>query len=395
MMRLTRRPGVLAFAAAAALTACAIFPAIGQDDSRRLTMEWATRLYELEAFAYHPVEEGQPLYLKSDSTPAAGLVVVPSKDRRVRGLDAASGRVVWETETSGPNGARPVDLAPHGAADQFLLASLDGHVYRLNQRNGRELWVSEHPGTAGITAAPAVSGKVGEAKARVFVTSLDNRLTALSLDTGVRVWEAERPQEQELTLAGQAGAAVGKDLVVTGFSDGQLVAFAQDDGVTVWSADLSGGDKQFVDVDTTPQIVQVSEGHVVVAGSFARGIYGLGLDDGVVLWSHKGEGFATPAVLDGVVYAPRTDGQLWAIEADGGRVRWVSKFDTGWAGSPVASRKYVLVPIGDALSVVDRGSGREVVRWNDGRGVRATPELAFGSVYLIGNSGLVYGLGLY
>jgi|GEM_PF-1346760 len=374
---------------------CGIFPPAGQEAERRLSVEWATVLYQLEPFAYHPVEEGQPLFVHGKATPEGGLLVVPSKDRSVRGLDAASGRIVWETKTTGPNGARPIDLGPYGAPDEFLLASLDGHVYRMNQRNGREIWISEYPDTAGITASPAVSGKVDDAKGRIFVTSLDNRITALSLQTGKRVWEAERAQEQELTVTGQAGAVVAKDVVITGFSDGWVIAYAVDDGVTVWSTDLSGGDKQFVDVDTTPQVVAGADGSVVVAGSFARGLYGLGLDNGVVLWKQPGEGFATPAVLDGVVYAPRTDGQLWAIEADGGRVRWVAKFDTGWAGTPVASRKYVLTPIGEALSFVDRGSGREVMRWSDGRGVRATPELAFGSLYVLGNSGQVYGLGVY
>ncbi len=374
---------------------CAIFPAVGKLDERRLAIEWATSLYSLEPFAYHPTEEGRPLYVRSKDTPEAGLVVVPSKDRRVRGLDAASGRVVWEVETRGPNGARPVDLGPHGAAGEVMVASLDGRVYRLNQRNGREVWASQHPGTAGITASPTIAGRSGDPAARVFVTSLDDRLTALSFATGAKLWQVDRPQEQELTVTGQAGAAVAKDMVITGFSGGDLIAFAQEDGVTVWTADLAGTDKQFVDVDTTPQVVEVSEGHVVIAGSFSRGLFGVGLDDGVILWKQAGTGFQTPAVLDGIAYAPRTDGQLWAVEAESGRVRWVTKFDTGWAGTPVASRKYVLVPIGEALSLVDRGSGHEVVRWSDGRGVRATPELAYGSVYVIGNSGVAYGLGVF
>lgn len=374
---------------------CAIFPAVGKLDERRLAIEWATSLYSLEPFAYHPTEEGRPLYVRSKDTPEAGLVVVPSKDRRVRGLDAASGRVVWEVETRGPNGARPVDLGPHGAAGEVMIASLDGRVYRLNQRNGREVWASQHPGTAGITESPTIAGRSGDPTARVFVTSLDDRLTALSFATGAKLWQVDRPQEQELTVTGQAGAAVAKDMVITGFSGGDLIAFAQEDGVTVWTADLAGTDKQFVDVDTTPQVVEVSEGHVVIAGSFSRGLFGVGLDDGVILWKQAGTGFQTPAVLDGIAYAPRTDGQLWAVEAESGRVRWVTKFDTGWAGTPVASRKYVLVPIGEALSLVDRGSGHEVVRWSDGRGVRATPELAFGSVYVIGNSGVAYGLGVF
>lgn len=377
------------------LGACALFPPVGELDARRVTVDWATQLYELEPFAYHPIEEGRPLFVRGAATPDAGLLVVPAKDRRVRGIDAATGRVIWETETRGPIGAQPVDLGPNGAADEMLVASLDGRVYRLSQRNGRELWVSDAPATAGITASPVVVGKVDDPKAKVFVTSLDNRLTALSLKDGKKLWQAERQQEQELTVTGQAGCAVARDLVITGFSDGVLVAFAQDDGVQVWSTDLSGGDKQFVDVDTTPQIVDVPDGQVVVAGAFSRGLFGLGLEDGVVRWKQQGPGFGTPAVLDGLVYAPRADGQLWAIEADGGRVRWISKFDTGWAGTPVASRKYLFTPVGEGLAVIDRGSGHELARWSDGRGVRATPELAYGSVYVIGNSGLVYGLGVF
>ncbi len=377
------------------LGACTVFPPVGQHEQRRLSVEWATLLYELPPFAYHPAEEGQPLFVQSAATPDTGLLVVPSKDRYVRGLDAATGRIVWEAQTLGPNSARPIDLGPFGAADEFLLASLDGRLYRMSQRNGREVWVSEYPGKAGITASPAVVGKVDDDKARVFVTSLDNRITALSLKTGKRLWDADRPQEQELTVTGQAGAAVAKDMVITGFSDGVLVAFAQTDGVTVWSTDLSNGEKQFVDIDTTPQVVPVTDGSVVVAASFSRGLFGVGLDDGVVLWKVAGEGFTTPAVLDGVIYASRSDGYLWAVEADGGRVRWSARFDTGWAGTPVASRKYVLVPIGEALAVVDRGSGREIMRWSDGRGVRATPELAYGSLFVLGNSGQVYGLGVY
>ena len=62
---------------------------------------------------------------------------------------------------------------------------------------------------------------------------------------------------------------------------------------------------------------------------------------------------------------------------------------------PLVYLNGALTPIGEALSFVDRGSGREVMRWSDGRGVRATPELAFGSLYVLGNSGQVYGLGVY
>jgi outer membrane protein assembly factor BamB len=391
------KPGwVRALAVAATLTAlpsCTIFPPVERPEPRRLSLDWATRLYELEPLAYHPVDTTEPLFVQSDATPEGGLVVVPGKDRKVRGLDAVSGRTIWEATTLGPNGSRPLDLAPHGFPGELLVASMDGRVHRLSQRNGKQIWLSQAPATAAITSSPAVAG-TGDA-AKVFVTSLDNRLTALSLGSGEKLWDYERVFDAELTITGQAGAAVGKDMVLTGFSDGALVALSQADGAVVWTTDLKGNEKQFVDVDTTPLIVPIEDGHVVVAGSFARGLFGVGLDDGVVLWNKVGEGFARSIALDGIVYASRTDGHLFAIEAASGKTLWGSRFDTGWAGAPAVSRKYVVLPIGEGLTLVDRSSGRQLLRWDDGRGVRGAPEVAHGSIYLVGNSGQAYGLGLY
>lgn len=377
----------------AASSACAIFPPVERPEPRRLSLDWATRLYDLEPLAYHPVDTTEPLFVVSKDTPETGLLVVPGKDRKVRGLDAATGRQIWEVETLGPNGSRPLDLAPFGAPGELLLASMDGRVHRLSQRNGKRIWTSAAPATAAITSTPAVVGSGDGAK--VFVTSLDNRLTALSLGTGAKLWDYERIHDAELTITGQAGAAVAKDMVLTGFSDGTLVALAQADGAVMWTTDLKGQEKQFVDVDTTPLVVEVEDGHVVVAGSFARGLFGVGLDDGVVLWTKAGEGFAHTTSLDGVVYASRTDGHLFAVEAATGKTLWGSRFDTGWAGVPAVSRKYVVVPVGLGLTLVDRSSGRQLLRWDDGRGVRGAPEIAHGSIYLVGNSGQAYGLGLY
>lgn len=377
-----------------ALSGCALFPPVERPEPRRLSLDWATTLYELEPLAYHPVDHSEPLFVVSPETPETGLVVIPGKDRKVRGLDAATGRIIWETTTNGPNASRPLDLAPFGAPGELLVASLDGRVTRLSQRNGKKTWVSQAPATSAITATPAVGGMVNGAPL-VFVTSLDNRITALSLATGEKVWDYERAHDAELTISGQAGATVAKDMVLTGFSDGTLVALSQSDGAVTWSTELEGDLKQFVDVDSTPLVVEIEGGHVVVASSFARGLFGVGLDDGVVLWMKAGEGFATASTLDGVVYAPRTDGYVFAIEAATGKTLWGSHFDTGWAGKAVPSRKYVLLPIGEGLTILDRASGRQLLRWDDGRGVSGTPELAHGAVYLVGHSGQAYGLGLY
>ncbi len=403
-MRLrTPAPGlsglVLALSAAAG---CGVFTPVGDATKQRLDVEWARRLYDLEMFAYHPSEEARALFVRSDATPEHGLLVVPTKDRRVLGLDARDGRTVWELTTRGPNAAQPVAIGD----DDALVASMDGHVYRIAVRNGRIRWTSDHPGQA-MTAPPVVSRGADPAKARIFVTSADGRITALSADKGERLWEQTRPAETELTMAGAAGATLVGDNVVTGFADGTVVAYAQLDGATTWSTDLSGGGKKdFADVDTTPVWVPavadatkpgaapVGAG-VVVVGSFRRGLFGLAADGGDIAWSIKGEGFQSPVLDDGVLYVAQASGRVWAIEGDSGHVRWVSDVGEKWAGVPALSRKYLFVPAGLAMTVLERGSGHTIMKWDDGRGVRATPELAFGTLYVFGNSGAFYAMGVY
>jgi len=373
-----------------ALAGCGIFPAIDELETRRLDVEWATTLYELEPFAYHAVDEGQPLYLRSMATPAAGLVIVPSKDRAVRGLDAADGRVVWELRTGGPNAARPVFVGP----EDVLVASMDGHVYRVNPRNGRVVWASAEPGTS-VTSSPVVAGQVDEPDATVFVTSIDGRLVALDLATGKQRWEQSRPAETELTMTGQAGAALYQSSVITGFADGTLAAFAQEDGVTLWSTSLAADKKEFVDVDTTPLVVETPGPTMLVASSYKRGLFGVVPEHGDVQWSIKGDGFLTGAADGRMVYVPQANGRVWAVEADTGRVLWIADLGTHWAGTPLAIRRYLLVPAGDGLSLLDIGSGRELTRFGDGRAMKATPELADGTAWVVGSSGKVYALGVY
>lgn len=363
----------------ALLAGCAIIQPIGDAPVSRLQTEWARPLYDLESFAYKPLEAGTPIFVKTAATPPAGIVVVPSNDRFVRALDARNGEVVWATETTGPVTAQPVIQG-----EDLLIASLDGYVYRLRQRNGRQVWRSDFL-RGGVRSQPTVEGE------RVFVTTIDNRLTALELETGKRLWDRKRPHQGEFTITGQSGALVLDETVVTGFSDGQLVAFALSDGATVWTSDLRGGKTEFVDIDATPQLAD----DLIVTGSYAVGLFGLTVDEGKVKWLVKGEGYTTPTVEGSEIFVSQADGRVLAIDAESGRVKWVTKLESEGPSRPALTRKYVLVAAGPSLVVIDRSTGRVAEQILDTYGFSATPEMAWGTVYAQSNSGVLYALGIY
>jgi len=363
-----------------------------------LSLDWARPLYELEPFPYHPRELGGAQYVKGPMTPPEGLVVVPSKDRRVRGFEARTGAVLWETRTLGPNVSTPVVVE-----DDLLVTSLDGHVYRMQQRNGRVVWDSGVVGKGALYGEPAVAGD------RVFVTGDDDRLTALALADGRRLWERERAPMLSTSvvarITGQAGAAVAEGRVFTGFSDGRLVAFDVVDGATIWTRDLSGGATAFADVDSTP--IVTGDGLIIAAG-YHTGLHGVDAATGLVAWRVDGEGFGDGVLHEDTVYVTRSrhrsggaapvgrgQGSVAAIDASSGAVSWILKVGEDSPRRPAISAKYVLVPVNSALLVVDRGSGRVIHRYDDRHGFSATPSVAWGTVYAQANSGIMYAFGLY
>ena len=386
------RPNTLASASARALwlvagvallllgTGCKVFPPIGEMATSRISTDWVRPLYALPGLAYRPVEPGGSTFVISPATPPDGLLVVASKDRRFRGIEARTGEVLWELDTRGPN------VAPPGVfARDLVVGSTDGTAYRVHQRNGKPVWNVELPGKGGVTEAPVI------ADGRVFITSIDNRLSVLKLDDGSVLWSKRRPHLGQFTITGQAGALVVRGRVVTGFSDGTLAAYAVEDGATHWTVSLAGKHDEFVDVDTTP----LRSGDHIIAGSYAGGLHAIDMEGENFAWSLPGEGYGTPVLFEGTLYVPQAKGRMHAVDAETGQVMWSSAFRRATPTRPTVTRRHVLVSVGSAMLVLDRGSGRVVERVMDTYGFTAPPTFVNGTVYAQSNSGFVYALGLY
>lgn len=79
-----------------------------------------------------------------------GLVILGGRDKRVRALDATSGKSVWEFATKGR-----VDGSPVIVENRVFVGSQDGVLYALDARTGKETWRFE--AGSPISASPAVA----------------------------------------------------------------------------------------------------------------------------------------------------------------------------------------------------------------------------------------------
>ena len=190
---------------------------------------WSSSLYRLESLAFKPATAAGTLLVESGPQ---RILVLATRDRKIRGLNSETGETLWTVTTRGPNRARP--LAHEGVV---YVPSMDGRVYALSVHAGSEVWTSEPVGQGALGTA-AVWSKGHDGKDRLFVTSSDDRLIALDAETGAYLWDRQRKSPSTLTIEGQAGAAVNEIAVFTGFADGTVAACAQEDGATLWQVEL-------------------------------------------------------------------------------------------------------------------------------------------------------------
>jgi outer membrane protein assembly factor BamB len=336
-------------------------------------MDWRTLLNDGAQFATRPEECATAAVLPD-------RVVVGTRAGRVSALRRRDGTVLWTTPVSGAVDAQASFDARLG---QVYVGTDDGTFYALDPATGAIRWQFKARGA--VERAPAIDGDM------LFVATNADRVIALDARTGESRWQYDREPPEGFTIHGYAGPRVHKDVVVAGFSDGFLVVLRKEDGEPVWARSLASAAEQYVDVDSTPLVLNGE----IVASSYSGGLYALSLEGGEQRWRLAVEGAGTVSLIDGRLYyaAPR-DG-LTALTTDG-QILWRQGLaEAGDLNLPQAAGPYLLFTGSRAgLFVVDRATGRLLQVFNPGRGMCGAPALGPDgrTAYVLSNSGSLYAL---
>lgn len=154
--------------------------------------------------------------------PEGDWVLLADDKGRVAALRAESGALVWETHVPAP-----VYETPALAQSWLYVPTAQGAMVALNPETGQVGWTTQVAGATARLTAPAVG-------AFVFVASSDGTVAALDKTDGRIRWRWDR---------GESFAApplvVGVRLVVGGM-DETLYVFETDDGTVRWQTDVGG-----------------------------------------------------------------------------------------------------------------------------------------------------------
>src|SRR5882757_9112149 len=238
-----------------------------------------------------------------------GVVFAASHKGEVLAASLDTGRHIWVK-----NLKLPISAGPGAGAGLVVVGSSKGVIVTLDGATGRELWRSRL--NSELLSAPAIGEKV------VVIRSVDGRLHGLDAHTGKELWSVEQ-QVPRLSLRGTAIPLIAKEVAISGFDNGKVMAVSLNTGDTVWDSALATPHgrtelDRLVDIDSA---VRVAGDNVFAAGFQGRTAM-LALDSGQIWWAHDMSSYRGLAVDEDNLYVTQSDGIVVALRQRDGSELW-------------------------------------------------------------------------
>jgi len=313
-------------------------------------LEYARDLVADSKSVGEPYERSEP-----EIDPTGRRVFVGSSDGGLYAISAPDGEILWRFQT-----LSFVQSAPLYDEDNDVLyfGSHDGALYKVDATSGKLLWRLSTK--AEVARQPLLSAGL------VYFANANDTLIAAEAETGKIRWTHHRTPAMGMEVAGHSGPVLYKGLAYMGFSDGTATAFDALTGEEHWQpVDLAAETEQasgevpmYLDVDTTPELLEIESGSVAVFGSYVGGVFALDSKVGTIIWSnpevrgvsdvslweqpaYEKDGIKRPARR--LILASTGSTGLWALDPEDGSRVWQRKLPTGGVSRPVAAAGAILM----------------------------------------------------
>ncbi|HEY2144584.1 MAG TPA: outer membrane protein assembly factor BamB [Steroidobacteraceae bacterium] len=280
-----------------------------------------------------------------------GLVFTANHKGEILAVALETGRKVWVKKLK-----LPLSAGPGAALGIVVVGTSKGDVIAMDGPTGKELWHSRV--NSELLSAPAISGSV------IVFRSVDGKLNGFDTHTGKLLWSVEQ-QMPRLTLRGTAIPVVAKEVAISGFDNGKVMAVSLNSGDTVWDTVLAAPKgrtelDRLVDIDSAV--------HVVGDNVFAAGFQGrtamLALDSGQLWWSHDMSSYRGLAVDADNLYVTQSDGTVVAMRQRDGSELWRNEQlkRRGLSAPIVTSAAVAIADFQGYLHWLDKSTGVLVAR---------------------------------
>jgi outer membrane protein assembly factor BamB len=281
-----------------------------------------------------------------------GLVFAASDRGELVAVNLETGRQVWVKKFK----KMQFSAGPSAGAGLVVVGSTKGWVIALQGASGKELWRTRV--NSELLSAPAISEKM------VVMRSVDGRLHGFDVSDGKEQWSVEQ-QVPRLSLRGTAIPVIAKEVAVSGFDNGKVMAVSLTTGDTVWDTALATPHgrtelDRLVDVDSAVSIV----GDNVFAAGFQGRTAMIALDSGQIWWAHDMSSYRGLAADEENLFVTESDGTVVALrQRDGSEVWRNDKLKRRGLSTPaVTSTAIAVADFQGYLHWLDKQTGELVAR---------------------------------
>ncbi len=238
-----------------------------------------------------------------------GVVFAASDKGEVIAVTVDTGKQVWLKKLK-----QPLAAGPAAGFGMVVVGSSKGGVIALDSATGKERWRVRV--NSELLSAPAIGEKV------VTLRSVDGRLHGLDAETGKELWQVEQ-QVPRLSLRGTGTPVIAKELAISGFDNGKVMAVNLNTGDTVWDTALASPHgrtelDRLVDIDSAVRVV----GDNVFAAGFQGRTAMLALDSGQIWWAHDMSSYRGLMVDAENLFVTESDGTVVAMRQRDGSEIW-------------------------------------------------------------------------
>jgi outer membrane protein assembly factor BamB len=280
-----------------------------------------------------------------------GIVYAASDKGEVIAVAVDTGKTVWLKKLK-----LPLAAGPAAGFGLVVVGSGKGMLVALDAATGQERWRTKV--NSELLSAPAIGEKV------VVLRSVDGRLQGFDSSTGKNLWQVEQ-QVPRLSLRGTAIPVIAKDVAISGFDNGKVMAVNLATGDTVWDTALASPHgrtelDRLVDIDSAVRVV----GENVFAAGFQGRTAMLAIDSGQIWWAHDMSSYRGLVTDDENLFVTDSDGVVVALRQRDGSELWRNdRLKLRGVSTPVETTTAVVV--GDYrgyLHWLDKATGALVAR---------------------------------
>lgn len=322
---------------------------------------------------------------------AEGKVFGLGADMEIVAANADTGKRIWRTEIA-PKGSDIEDGFGGGIAyeaGRIFAATGFGEILALNATTGAIEWRTQN--AIPFRTAPTVSN------GQIYVISHDNQLQVYNSASGKRLWNQLAILEPA-TILSSSSPAVSGDLVVAGFSSGEIMALRTNNGTINWSDSLSRAGQLTPLSDLNPIIGRpVIDRDRVIAVSHGGRMVSIDLRSGERVWMSEFTSIETPWVAGDFIFLITTDAELICLSRNQGRVHWVKqleRYDDGdfsdpvtWAGPVLASDRLLLASSKGEMVSISPYTGELLSTLDVDAPVHVSPVIANQTIYILNENG--------